>query len=117
MMSNVGSDPLTRYRHYVLSLCNDLHFYNTSSCALVIRDQPACLDAVQHAYEQPSIKNRRDALVACMAMKHGELLVGRDLSDNRCPTDSCFAEEMYALQDVINATSTKNKVRAHCCLG
>ena len=56
------------------------------------------------------------ALEACdLRMVHTEALVGRDRSDNRCPTDSCFLDALYRLEDVLNSTSTKQAVSASFC--
>ena len=92
-------------------MCDDLHFINDTGCELVVRDMPACLDGIQLAYEQPTVANKVAALDACITMKHEELLVGRDVSDNQCTNPSgCYLSALKMIEEVMNSTKTKLEV-------
>ncbi|EIN09953.1 alpha/beta-hydrolase [Punctularia strigosozonata HHB-11173 SS5] len=107
MMSNVWSDPATHYRHWVSSACYDLGFYNRTGCEAVIRDIPACLDSIQLANEQPTIKNKYESWSICSAAVHQEFLAGKDPSDNRCDHENCFMNSLLRLTDILNGTDVK----------
>ncbi|EIN10071.1 alpha/beta-hydrolase [Punctularia strigosozonata HHB-11173 SS5] len=108
MMSSVWSDAAAHFRYYARSMHDDLHFINRTGLELVTLDMPDCLDGIQLAYEQPIDANKVTALNACIKMKHEELLVGRDMSDNRCTKPSgCYAAALKAVEDVMNSTGPK----------
>jgi hypothetical protein len=104
----IASSLLTCTRYYARSMYEDLHYFNDTSIGPVLLDMPDCLDGIQLAYEEPTIAHRVSALNACIKMKHEELLVGRDVSDNRCTNPGgCFMPALQAVEEVMNATRTK----------
>ncbi|KAI0936993.1 hypothetical protein AcW1_001085 [Taiwanofungus camphoratus] len=95
MIGNGWSDPLTNYRWFTQANCHDNPILNSSGCNVAMSTMPACLDAVQYAYEQPSIENNREATLFCD--KAVERSYG--MGTGRNPYDSRQICDMHGIGD------------------
>ncbi|KAF8981405.1 Alpha/Beta hydrolase protein [Cyathus striatus] len=117
MMSNVWSDTKTMFRWFHESNCgtgvDSNPFLNETACADVVSILPACLDALQLAYEQPTLEYKMEGFVACVEMqrKLADPAVGRNLYDYRekCPEEGCDPlAKLLPIQQFANSTEVKN---------
>ncbi|KAF8994687.1 Alpha/Beta hydrolase protein, partial [Cyathus striatus] len=117
MMSNVWSDTETMFRWFHESNCDSgvdsNPFLNETACADVVSILPACLDALQLAYEQPILEYKMEGLEACIEMqsKLTDPAVGRNLYDYRekCPEKGCdLLAKLLPIQQFANSTEVKN---------
>ncbi|PCH34192.1 alpha/beta-hydrolase [Wolfiporia cocos MD-104 SS10] len=65
MIGNGWSDPLTIARWWLQGNYHDNPIINSTGRELAITLMPTCADAVQLAYEQPTLENRHSANILC----------------------------------------------------
>ncbi|KAH9913368.1 Alpha/Beta hydrolase protein [Fomitopsis serialis] len=117
MIGNGMSDFALNWRYWIQGNCYDNPIFNRTGCDLAAALIPACLDATQLAYEEPSAETRARADVLCMDIYDHVSDVG---STGRNPyhatqkcdfkdTLSCFPE-MGWLNEVMNQSAVRRVI-------
>ncbi|KZT08688.1 alpha/beta-hydrolase [Laetiporus sulphureus 93-53] len=105
------------FRWWIQANCHDNPIVNSTGCDLAISTMPACLDAVQYAYEQPTIDNRYSATILCHG---GDDKIQHAGFNGRNPyhatqfcdiddVDDCFPQ-MQWLDDIMRDDRTRSAV-------
>ncbi|KIJ32854.1 hypothetical protein M422DRAFT_70517, partial [Sphaerobolus stellatus SS14] len=67
MLSNPFSDPISYFRWLLHYRCILHQVYNSTTCQELYKELPLCLEAIQLAFEIPTVKNRVEATMVCYA--------------------------------------------------